>query len=236
MKRAFDFGAALVGLVILSPLLAVIALAVKLSSPGSILYAQTRVGLHGRHFKLYKFRSMVTNADKLGTSVTTSVDRRITPVGRFLRKTKLDELPQLWNVVRGDMSLVGPRPDVPEIVATYTPEMRRIFEVLPGMTSQASLYLRDEEQLLSLTETPDDLYVSVLVPAKVDLAMEHVQRQSFWFDLLILVKTLAAVAFGRLWSLHEPVGLTVLRESFKKKGNAKRLLGALPSADLEIHQ
>ncbi len=212
LKRTFDFTVALLGLMLLSPLIAAIALAVKLSSPGRILYAQTRVGLYGRHFTLYKFRSMVANADQLGTSVTTANDRRITPLGRFLRKTKLDELPQLWNVIRDDMSLVGPRPDVPEIVATYTPTMRRILQVLPGITSQASLYLRDEEQLLAQSKTPDDLYVSVIVPAKIDLAMEHVQRTSFWFDLSILLKTIAAVVLSPIWSFGEPAGLTILRD------------------------
>ena len=142
---------------ILSPWFVIIVIMVKLGSPGTIIYSQERVGLNGRRFRLYKFRSMIVNADKVGTSVTTGNDTRITKIGRFLRKIKLDELPQLWNVLKGDMSFVGPRPDVPEIVNKYSPEMRRILNVRPGITSNATLYLRNEEDLLSLADTWSDI-------------------------------------------------------------------------------
>jgi lipopolysaccharide/colanic/teichoic acid biosynthesis glycosyltransferase len=146
---------------------------------------------------------MLVNADRLGSSVTTDKDPRITSIGRFLRKTKLDELPQLWNVLRGDMSFVGPRPDVPDIIATYTPQMHRILDVRPGITSVASLHLRNEEEILGLAAAPDDFYVMVVVPAKVNAAMEHVQRDSFLFDLQILLQTIWVVIAGQFVYIKE---------------------------------
>lgn len=202
-KRTFDFIVSLIGIVALSPLFIVTALLIKLSSPGPIIYSQKRVGRNGRLFGLYKFRSMVVNADRIGTSVTTGHDPRITKVGRILRKTKLDELPQLWNVLKGDMSFVGPRPDVPEIVNNYTGAMKRILEVRPGITSNASLHLRHEEDLLSLAKEPDKAYEEIFVPAKVELAMEHVRRRSFLFDFGILLHTLWVLTGGRIWPAEE---------------------------------
>ncbi len=146
---------------------------------------------------------MVINADQIGTSVTTGKDHRVTKIGRILRKTKLDELPQLWNVLKGDMSFVGPRPDVPEIVNNYNSEMRRIFEVRPGITSNATLHLRNEEDLLSLAQAPDKAYYEIFVPAKVKLAMEHVERKSFLFDFGVLLKTVWALTGGSIWSIKE---------------------------------
>lgn len=198
MKRIFDVTMAIVGILVSSPLLLVLALWIKLSSKGPILYGQTRVGQHQKLFKLYKFRSMVVNADKLGSSVTTGHDPRITPVGRFLRRTKLDELPQLWNVLRGDMSFVGPRPDVPEIISAYTPEMMQILNIRPGITSIASLHLYQEEEILSLAQDPDDIYMRVVVPAKISLAMEHVLKNSFLFDMQVLIQTFWRLTLGRL--------------------------------------
>jgi lipopolysaccharide/colanic/teichoic acid biosynthesis glycosyltransferase len=141
---------------------------------------------------------MVPQADQLGTSVTTSRDPRVTPLGRFLRRAKLDELPQLWNVIRGDMSLVGPRPEVPEIVVGYTPSMLRLLEVRPGITSLASLHLPHEEEILSLANNPDEAYERLVVPAKVRLAMQHVDRQSLWFDLSVLLQTVWVLTSGYL--------------------------------------
>lgn len=201
--RVFDFIVSLIGSVMLSPLFIVTALLIKLTSPGPILYSQKRVGRNGRLFSLYKFRSMVVNADRIGTSVTTGKDPRITKVGRILRKTKLDELPQLWNVLKGDMGFVGPRPDVPEIVNNYTREMKRILEVRPGITSNASLHLRNEEDLLSLAEDHDKAYEEIFVPAKVKLAMEHVHRKSFLFDFGILLQTVWVLTAGRIWPTKE---------------------------------
>lgn len=201
--RIFDFVGALVGTLLLFPLFIIIIFLVKISSPGLIIYSQERVGRNGRIFHLYKFRSMVNNAEQMGTSVTTGRDPRITKIGRLLRKTKLDELPQLWNVLKGEMSFVGPRPDVPEIVNNYNSEMRRILEVRPGITSNATLHLRNEEDLLSFAKDPDKAYDEIFVPAKVRFAMEHVNRKSFIFNLSILFKTLWALTGGRIWQIKE---------------------------------
>jgi lipopolysaccharide/colanic/teichoic acid biosynthesis glycosyltransferase len=201
--RIFDVIVALVGIIILSPLFIITIFLIKISSPGPIIFSQKRVGHKGRLFNLYKFRSMVVNAEQLGTSVTTGKDPRITGIGKILRKTKLDELPQLWNVLKGDMSFVGPRPDVPEIVNNYNLGMRRILEVRPGITSNATLHLRNEEDLLSLASDPDRAYEEIFLPAKVQLAMEHVNRKSFLFDFSVLIQTIWALTVGRIWPQQE---------------------------------
>lgn len=203
VKRMFDIFMAAIGLIILSPLFIIAAISVKLSSPGPVFYVQNRVGQHARLFHLYKFRSMVDRAENMGTSVTTGDDPRITKIGKLLRKTKMDELPQLWNVFIGDMSFVGPRPDVPEIVHNYSDDMKSILKIRPGITSNATLHLRNEEALLSLAKEPDRAYEEIFVPAKVKLAMEHVNRQSFFFDLKILLQTVWALTGGRLWPIKE---------------------------------
>lgn len=207
----------LIGMVILSPVFLCAALLIKCTSPGPIIYSQKRVGRKGRLFSLYKFRSMVVNADRIGTSVTTGHDTRITKVGRILRRTKLDELPQLWNVLKGDMSFVGPRPDVPEIVNNYSGAMKRILEVRPGITSSASLHLRNEEDLLSLAKEPDKAYEEIFVPAKVRLAMEHVQRKSFLFDFRILFQTVWALTGGRIWPSKEHPVVKEIKQAIEKQ-------------------
>jgi lipopolysaccharide/colanic/teichoic acid biosynthesis glycosyltransferase len=187
LKRFFDLILVCIGLFLAAPLIGVVALIVKVTSAGPIFFKQDRVGFKERVFQVYKFRTMVDRADVLRTSVTAGNDPRITSIGRVLRRTKLDELPQLINVLKGDMSLVGPRPDVFEIVNNYTFAMRRVFNVHPGITSVATLHLRDEEGILAKVEDPDKFYEDVLVPLKVNLAMEHVDKDSFWFDMKILV-------------------------------------------------
>jgi lipopolysaccharide/colanic/teichoic acid biosynthesis glycosyltransferase len=147
-KRLFDLVFSVIGLVVLSPLLLLVAMAVKLSSRGSVLFRQQRVGKDGRPFYIVKFRSMVVNAEKAGPSITPDGDPRITRIGRILRKTKMDELPQLWNVLAGEMSFVGPRPEVPVYVARYTAEQRRVLELKPGITDLATLEFRNEEEIL----------------------------------------------------------------------------------------
>jgi len=204
MQRFFDITFSLLGIIFLSPVLLLVAAVIQLSSKGPIFLCQQRVGLFGNEFVVYKFRTMVVNADKLGSSVTTGKDTRITPIGRVLRKTKLDELPQLFNVLNGDMSLVGPRPDVPEIIAKYTPEMRRVLEIKPGITSLATLHFKNEEELLAKVPDPDAFYEKTLVPLKVKLAMEHVDRKSFWFDLKILIQTVWMITpFGKIFPIVE---------------------------------
>ena len=202
-KRAFDFIIVCIGLTILAPVIATIALLVKATSNGPIFLDKKRVGLNEREFNIYKFRTMVDRAEEMGTSVTTKNDPRITPFGRVLRKTKLDEFPQLINVFRGEMSLVGPRPDVPEIVKKYRPEMMKVFKIRPGVTCLATLHLRYEENILDKIPNPDAFYEEVLVPLKVRLAMKHMDKDSFAFDLKILCHTMWMLAFGRWWPIRE---------------------------------
>lgn len=192
MKRPFDVAAATIGLVLLSPLLLVITALIKLASPGPVLHRAQRVGLNGRLFTLYKFRSMLVNADRLGAGITAHDDARITAIGRVLRRTKLDELPQLINVVKGDMSLVGPRPEDPRYVALYTPDQRRVLSVRPGVTSWASIHYRHEERLIEASEL-DDVYTTQVMPQKLALDLDYVARQSCLIDLQILLRTLLAL-------------------------------------------
>ena len=215
MKRLFDIICSIFGLVIFSLPMAIIAFWIKLSSRGPVLYSQKRTGRREKIFYIHKFRTMVDKADTLGTSVTTGVDPRITPVGRILRKTKLDELPQLFNVLKGDMSFVGPRQDVPEITEKYTPAMKRIFSVRPGITSVATLHFRHEEEILAKVHDPDKFYDEVVVPLKVELAMEHVRRNSFWFDMKILLQTVWALTpFGKIWPVKEHELVKSFREKY----------------------
>lgn len=212
--RPLDAVSAALALALLSPVLAAVALLVKATSPGPVLFRQTRVGLRGLPFTLYKFRTMCENAERLGSSVTTARDGRVTPVGRLLRKTKLDELPQLLNVVKGDMVLVGPRPEVPEIVEKYTPEMRRILSVRPGITGLATLFLRDEEELLARAQAPDRFYEEVLLPVKVELGLEYIDRRSPLLDLKLLALTLWTLTPLRgFWKPPQPRKLASLRAS-----------------------
>lgn len=192
LKRLFDLLASGLGLLLLSPLFALIALLVRLTSPGPIFYRARRVGRGGREFTLYKFRSMVANADRQGPGITAAGDPRVTPIGRVLRRTKLDELPQLWNVLRGDMSLVGPRPEDPRYVALYTPEQRRVLDVRPGITSLASIEYRNEEAIL---RGPDweQRYIREVMPAKLAIDLRYVQQATLLTDLLIILRTLLAL-------------------------------------------
>jgi lipopolysaccharide/colanic/teichoic acid biosynthesis glycosyltransferase len=192
LKRGFDLVAAIAGLVILSPLLLVIGLAVKLQDGGPIFYRAPRIGKDGRPFRLYKFRTMVVDADRRGPGITSNGDTRVTPVGRWLRRTKLDELPQLINVVRGEMSLVGPRPEDPRYVALYTPEQRRILSTRPGMTSAASLAYRHEEELLSGPDW-ERVYREEVMPAKLAIDLEYLSRRSVWSDLVLILRTIRAI-------------------------------------------
>jgi lipopolysaccharide/colanic/teichoic acid biosynthesis glycosyltransferase len=196
MKRAFDFGVALGGLVILSPLLAAAAGLVKLSSPGPAIYRGVRVGRDGRTFEILKLRTMVLGADTQGPAVTSAADARVTPVGRFLRRTKFDEVPQLVNVLRGEMSLVGPRPEHPEFVKHYSDDQRRVLAVRPGVTSPAALiYMSEEEKLAG--DDPAAEYVSTIMPHKLALDLEYVRTATFAGDLRIIGRTLARVIVRR---------------------------------------
>ena len=192
-KRAFDATLAGVGLVILSPVLAFISLRIRTSSPGPILYRGKRVGLNGETFEMLKFRTMVINADQIGGSSTPEDDPRITPVGKMLRRYKLDELPQLINVLRGDMSFVGPRPQVQWAVDLYTPEERQILEVRPGITDEASLKFSNEAEILKGSKDPDKDYIEKIHPEKMRLSLEYVRNRSFSGDLSIIARTAGAI-------------------------------------------
>ena len=192
-KRALDLALAVPALVVAAPIIAGLAAAVKLTSPGPAFYVQQRVGRGGRPLRLFKLRSMRQDADRVGPHVTAAGDPRVTPIGRVLRRTKLDELPQLWNVVRGDMSLVGPRPEAERYVAHYRPEWRALLDVRPGITDLASLVFRDEEALLGRAVDRERAYVEAVLPAKLRLALEGVRRSSPLFDAGVLARTFVAV-------------------------------------------
>ncbi|MFL5732389.1 MAG: sugar transferase [Chloroflexia bacterium] len=192
LKRFFDVAAAVVGLVVLSPLFAAIAVAVKAQDGGPVFYRATRVGRGGKPFRLYKFRTMITNADRIGPGITAGGDPRVTRAGRWLRKTKLDELPQLINVLSGDMSLVGPRPEDPRYVALYTPEQQMVLSVRPGITSAASVAYRHEEKMLA-DDDWEAAYRNHVMPAKIQIDLDYLARRNFWSDLSILTKTALAL-------------------------------------------
>jgi lipopolysaccharide/colanic/teichoic acid biosynthesis glycosyltransferase len=193
-KRAFDLVASAAGLLLLWPVMAVIALAVRLDSPGPALFRQVRVGRAGREFELLKFRSMVSGRSAKGPLVTASGDARITRVGGWLRSSKLDELPQLINVLRGDMSLVGPRPEVPRYVAMYPGHLRDVvLSVRPGITDEASIEFRDESDILGAAADPEATYVRQILPRKLEIYERYVRDHSLGGDLRILWRTFARV-------------------------------------------
>jgi lipopolysaccharide/colanic/teichoic acid biosynthesis glycosyltransferase len=193
MKRFVDVVVSLTGLLMLSPVLLMTAVLVKLTSRGPVLFRQQRVGLRFRPFFIYKFRSMVPDAPKRGAAITFGDDPRITRVGRILRKTKIDELPQLFNVFRGDMSLVGPRPEVPRYVEMFRQDYEEILRVRPGITDLASIEYCDEATILGNAENPEEEYVRRVLPEKIRLAKEYVRRSSLALDFSIIIKTVAAI-------------------------------------------
>lgn len=198
VKRAFDVVTALAGVLCLLPLLFVVGILIKLESNGPVLFRQERVGRRFRSFWIYKFRTMVQDAPERGGSLTCGADPRITSIGRFLRKTKIDELPQLVNVLKGDMSIVGPRPEVPRYVECFRDDYELILTVRPGITDLASLKFRDEATLLGGVSDPEDMYVQSILPEKVELEKEYIRRASIWFDLTLIAKTLAALSGVRV--------------------------------------
>lgn len=193
LKRALDVSAGAVGLVAVSPGLAAIALAIRWSSDGPVLFAQERVGRHGRPFRLLKFRTMVAAAPGRGPAVTAGGDPRVTRVGRVLRRHKLDELPQLLNVVRGQMSLVGPRPEVLKYVQAYPEAYREVLSVKPGITDFAAIEFRNEEEILGRSEDPERCYIDEVLPAKIALYRKYLECRSMRTDLEILLRTVRVV-------------------------------------------
>lgn len=192
-KRLTDIVFSFLGLLVISLFLLIVAIMIKCDSKGPVLFKQTRVGRNGKEFKIWKFRTMVTDAESKGLQISSSDDARITRVGRGLRKTKIDELPQLFNVLFGKMSLVGPRPEVPRYVSMYTEEQRRVLSVRPGITDFASIEYRHENDILAGAEDKEAVYVNEIMPAKLELNLKYVQKITFCKDIKLIFKTV----FGR---------------------------------------
>ena len=194
MKRTFDIVVSFAGLVLLSPLFVVVAALIKATSAGPVFFRQQRVGRGFQPFEILKFRTMVVNAEQLGGQLTCRHDPRVTPVGRLLRKTKIDELPQLINVLKGEMSFVGPRPEVPKYVEMFRADFEELLKVRPGITDFASLKYRHESEILGQADDPEQKYLSEVLPDKIALAKQYVARSSLWLDLRLIVKTVFRMA------------------------------------------
>lgn len=193
-KRIFDICASLFGLVLLSPLLLLIAIIIKQDSTGPVFFRQTRVGLQGQPFRIHKFRTMATDAPAKGLQITVGADPRITRTGYWLRKYKLDELPQLFDVLRGKMSMVGPRPEVPKYVEHYPPDIKQIvLSVRPGITDNASIEYRDENDILAKAEDPEREYIEKVMPGKLEYYRRYVEGRSMAGDLAIILRTFGAI-------------------------------------------
>jgi lipopolysaccharide/colanic/teichoic acid biosynthesis glycosyltransferase len=195
MKRFFDILFSFIGLVLLQPLFAGIAIMIKVDSTGPVFFKQERVGKNFRRFMIYKFRTMVVDAEKNGLRITSGGDCRVTRVGRMLRKFKIDELPQLFNVLKGDMSLVGPRPEVEEYVTLYEEDYREILKRRPGITDVSSIIFREEEAVLKNQVDPEGYYKKILLPEKIRLAKEYIENSSFLYDLKLVLNTLHRIFY-----------------------------------------
>ena len=192
-KRIFDIFVSLYGISVLIPIGIIIALSIKIGSKGPIFYFQKRVGLNGEDFSVFKFRTMYTGSDKKGLLTVGNDDSRITDVGSFLRKTKLDELPQLFNVLIGDMSFVGPRPEVRKYVDLYTPEQLKVLTIRPGITDYASLEYINENEILGKSKDPEKSYIEEIMPAKLKLNMKYLAEKSLQTDINIIWKTITKI-------------------------------------------
>lgn len=196
-KRLFDLFWSLLGLAVLWPLFLLIALLIKLEDGGPVFFRQERVGYKGHPFHIWKFRTMVVDAEKRGKLLTVGRDPRITRVGYWLRRFKIDELPQLINVTLGQMSLVGPRPEVPQYVALYTPEQREVLELVPGITDPASIAYRHENDLLACSPDPERTYIEEIMPEKIRLNLEYARRATIWTDLVVILQTIISLGDRR---------------------------------------
>lgn len=192
-KRCFDLVAALILTVLLSPVMLALAIAIKADSKGKVMFRQARVTRYGKEFRIFKFRTMVSDAERLGGQVTTNQDSRVTKVGRMLRGCRLDELPQLFNIIKGDMTFVGTRPEVPRFVEHYTEEMQATLLLPAGVTSETSILYKDEERLLSEAENADETYINDVLPAKMRYNLAYLENYSFWKDIRIMLHTVTAV-------------------------------------------
>ena len=193
IKRMFDLILSCVLIVLLSPVMLILAVAIKLDSPGTVMFRQVRVTQYGKEFRIFKFRTMVQNAQQLGTQVTVKGDSRITRMAHLLRKCRLDELPQLFNILLGEMSFVGTRPEVPKYVSRYTPEMMATLLLPAGVTSQASIQYKDEDRLLENAQDADKTYVEQVLPGKMEYNLKSILEFSLWKDFKTMIDTVVAV-------------------------------------------
>ena len=207
-KRVMDVCGSLVGLIVLAPLFVLVGVAIAVDGRGGpVFFAQERVGRHGVGFRMWKFRTMAVDAERRGAQLTVGADPRITRVGRWLRRFKLDELPQLLNVLRGEMTLVGPRPEVPRYVALYTQAQRAVLRLVPGITDPASIRYRDEAAELARAADPERFYIDEIMPEKIRLNLEYAARATAWSDVLVVLSTVGLLA-GRHSSGSEAASLT----------------------------
>lgn len=193
IKRTFDIVASFIGLILLSPILIIIAVFIKLDSKGPVFFKQKRVGKNKQIFEIYKFRTMVIDAEKLGKQITVGNDNRITKIGKFIRKCKLDELPQLINVLKGEMSLVGPRPEVPKYVELYDVYQEQVLLVQPGITDYASIKFRNENELLGKSKNPEATYIDEIMPTKIELNLLYIKNISLLEDFKLIFNTILAI-------------------------------------------
>ena len=192
-KRLFDICASAFGILILTIPFIIVSIAIKIESKGPVIFKQERVGLNGKHFKIWKFRSMVVNAESKGLQITSKEDSRVTKVGKIIRKLKIDELAQLFNVLFGQMSFVGPRPEVPKYVEMYTEEQRNVLSVKPGITDLASIEYCDENNLLDSSEDPEKTYIEEIMPKKLALNIEYIEKAGFFYDIGLIFKTFVRI-------------------------------------------
>ena len=191
-KRIFDLLSALIVIIVFSPLLILLSVWIAFDSKGGVFYKQERVGKNGKLFNLLKFRSMRPNADRAG-QLTVGDDNRVTKVGRFIRKYKLDELPQLFYIVKGEMSVVGPRPEVPKYVDMYSEEQKKVLLALPGLTDFASIEYLDEQKILGAADNPEKIYIEEVMPAKLELNLKYIKERNFWLDIGLIFKTIFSI-------------------------------------------
>jgi lipopolysaccharide/colanic/teichoic acid biosynthesis glycosyltransferase len=192
MKRVFDIVTSLVGLMIISPILLIVSILIKVDSEGPIFFKQWRIGKNGKQFKVYKLRTMVQDADMIGAPITKANDPRITKIGKLLRRYEIDELPTLINVLRGDMSIVGPRPEVPKYLQHYDGKYREVLSVRPGITDLGTMTFRDEAKYLNAQDY-EDIYETEILPQKLDLYLKYIRSRSFFFDVRIIFKTITLI-------------------------------------------
>lgn len=194
MKRLFDIIASLVGLIVSAPIMLIVAIIVKVTSPGPVLFSQKRLTKGMKEFDIYKFRSMVSNELREKNTVQIKgSSSEITPIGKFMRKTKLDELPQFWNILKGDMSFIGPRPELPRRLKYYNERQKEIFSVRSGISSPASIVFSDEEYLMNQVQDPEKFYIQEIMPYKIELNLYYIEHQSFFYDIWLIIATLLKI-------------------------------------------